>query len=310
VLPNSPAHIAGLVPFFDLITAVDQLALSTEGTDFFRSYIKRSKGKEVVVTLFNLRIRAYRDVPLTPTDEWGGVGLLGCTIEWSSADACLANSWHIVDVFPGSAASRCDDIMQQRDYIVGMQGPDEPSITMFKDEADFHSRMDAWKRAQQLLPCRSAQLLLMIFDSVDNSIKEVPVAMDKTLSLGIDVANGYLHLIPCTPGSNKIPAIKKFFVAADVDAPLPTPQKEVHPAPAHFSPPLSVGSSTAASMALASVPEESLKTTTDAAVPVQSPHALNVAPMSLAPLAQPPKLPMPLSFPSFPPPPGSVQRFQ
>ena len=212
VLPNSPAHLCGLVPFFDIIIAVDRVALLDEVPEFFKHYVKQKKGEQILLTVYNLRIRATREIPFVPTDEWGGQGLLGCSIDWASADQCLENTWHVVDIFPGSAAAG-SELVPQRDYIIGMQPPDEQIVTMFRRPGDFHSRLDTWRALRSTNSSDvPSSLLLLIFDSIDNSVKEVLVEMGDCTALGVDVANGYLHVVPATPGTTRLPVIKKFFV--------------------------------------------------------------------------------------------------
>jgi hypothetical protein len=215
VTNNSPAHVAGFVPFFDFITAVDKLHLDRENPSFFFDYVRRNKDKAITCQVFNLRCRGARDLTLVPTDSWGGVGLLGCNVCWETADAALESTWHIVDVVPRSPAFKAD-LMAHRDYILGMQpAHDGAAITTFRDGSDFHSRVEEWRARMAVAPRNAPRtLLLMVFDSVDNSVKEVLVDMAGAHSLGIDVANGYLHVVPATPNSDRIPMVSRFVVSA------------------------------------------------------------------------------------------------
>ncbi|CUG82579.1 Golgi reassembly stacking protein (GRASP homologue), putative [Bodo saltans] len=300
VLPGSPAHTAGLIPYFDIITAIDHLPLSGEASDFFKSYIKKSDGKTVALTVYNLRLRVYRDIPLTPSEQWGGAGQLGCSIDWTSAERCLSNTWHIVDVTSTSPAHQHPDILQQRDYIVGMQPADEQVITMLRDEADFGQRLDAWRQLRTTSPTATPpSLLFLIFDSVDNSIKEVLIEMGQHLSLGIDVANGYLHVIPPTPGASKLPSVKKFVVSNDIHEPHSFPEAPILP------------STDAIPMA------GTANNILQSPISPPSPHPTPVVSMTTAelptagntllppPIHQKIAMPPPLHFPTFPPPPGN-----
>lgn len=299
VLPSSPAHVAGLVPYFDIITAIDHLPLSTEGSDFFKSYVKKSLGKTLTLTVFNLRLRAYRDIPLKPTDTWGGAGLLGCSIDWTSAERCVANTWHIVDVAPDSPAANNPDIVQQRDYIIGMQPADEQVITMLREESDFSQRLDTWKQLRSSTPGSTpATLLFLIFDSVDNSIKEVLLDMKGKTTLGLDVANGYLHVIPATPGASKLPTIKRFVIAETSAAPCAS-----FPQPPTLQP-----------VVAQTVGNEQTEVTSPLSPPSPHPTPVLAASPQQAPAPQVPQfqlpspfatqMPPPLQFPTFPPPPG------
>lgn len=215
VLPNSPAHVAGLCPWFDFIVAVDNLPIDRDNTNFFFDYVRRSKDKPVVFRTLNLRLRAHRELLITPTDTWGGVGLLGCNVNWESATRAIESTWHIVDVKANSPAYRAD-LMANRDYLLGMQLPhDATAITLFRDSTDFHGRIDDWRAFRQAKPHVEPVLVLLVYDSVDVCVKEVDVTFAaKESSLGIDLANGYLHVVPNDAGSQKLPVVKRFFSAA------------------------------------------------------------------------------------------------
>jgi hypothetical protein len=307
VLPGSPAHAAGLIPYFDIITAIDHLPLSSEASDFFKSYVKKSEGKTVALTVYNLRLRAYRDVPLTPTEHWGGAGQLGCSIDWTSADRCLSNTWHIVVISAHSPAFQQPDLLQERDYIIGMQPPDEQVITMLRDEADFGQRLDAWRHLRMSAPSSTPpSLLFLIFDSVDNSVKEILLNMGQQLSLGIDVANGYLHVIPPTPGAERLPTVKKFVVSGNPEAiqfpeaPASLAARSAGALPISddrqfLQSPLSPPSPHPTPVLSASSPDVTEKVATETVLPpalksVQAPFVT---------------MPPPLHFPTFPPPPGT-----
>lgn len=210
---NSPAHAAGLVPFFDFITAIDDLPLERDNQNFFFDYVGRNRDKSVRFRVFSLRIRANRDLEITPTDCWGGVGLLGCNVNWENVEHALSTTWHIVEVASHSPAFEAD-LMAHRDFVLGMQAVnDQTIITLFKDSSDFHGRLEDWRVLRAANP-RSAprQLLLLIYNAVENSVKEILVDMGKSGSLGIDVANGYIHVVPAAPGTDNIPSIKRFIV--------------------------------------------------------------------------------------------------
>lgn len=244
---NSPAHTAGLVPFFDFITAVDDLALDDENRSFFFDYIKKNLGKRVKLSVFNLRIQAMRDVVVVPNNEWGGKGVLGCNVAWETAEHAMENTWRIVQVDEDSAAGRVGSsgdanaaaaaagggsfggLMAQRDHIIGAQtlAHNADSISLFKDNNDFHQRVEAWREYVQTHSFSGGNqpgILLLIYDAVDNAVKEIFMNSFRQrdgewdLSLGLDVANGFLHQIPSLSARDggSLPMIKRFVVINDV----------------------------------------------------------------------------------------------
>ncbi|KAJ9459049.1 Golgi reassembly stacking protein [Diplonema papillatum] len=223
--PNSPAHEGGLIPFFDFIVGADGVELDRENSSDFRGYIKKHKGKETKLFVHNTKTRSLREVTVTPSDTWGGAGLLGCSINWESVDQAQEYIWHITDVHPNTPAAEAG-IQAGRDYLIGMQtimpNPDPsvpPHISMFSEKSDFHNRM-AYLAALRGDPPRTNaphlnQLLLLMYDAIDNSVRELMVDLDSSVCLGCDVANGYLHVIPVTQGDTRLPVIQQFYVADD-----------------------------------------------------------------------------------------------
>jgi len=237
VANNSPAHVAGLVPFFDFVLAVDNLPLDEDNKGFFFDYVKKNKGHRIALKIFNLRIQATRDVSVVPSDTWGGIGLLGCNVNWESAEAAMESTWRIVDVVKNTPAYAAD-LMPHRDHILGMQlAGDGTQLTLFRDSADFHGRVEDWRAAVGALPVGTARsLLFLIYDSVENSVKEILLDMSQTTSLGIDVANGYLHCIPTLTANDggTLPHLKRFVVPAPPVAGTP-PGVPSHPTWPHPS---------------------------------------------------------------------------
>ncbi|KAG5493670.1 hypothetical protein JIQ42_02044 [Leishmania sp. Namibia] len=252
LLPYSPAHKGGLVPFFDIITAVDRVLLNTNETQalqFFKSYVANHRNQLVCFTTFNLYTRAYRDVSCIPSDDWGGGGLLGCSIEWTRADACPERCVHVVDVLEGSPAAYSTELKANRDYIIGMQTAQDALITLIKSQKDFYSRLEAWRDEQrwaqerkQRFPSEAVEvphvLLLLVYNSESNTVGEVEVEMgtNPEAALGISVATGLLHIIPSVSDSHdltagaSLPVMNKFTSAhSGIAVPASVQQREQLP---------------------------------------------------------------------------------
>jgi hypothetical protein len=256
LLPYSPAHKAGLVPYFDIITSLDHVLLETEGKpalQFFKSYIASHRDQPVCFTVFNLHIRAYRDVYCVPSDAWGGGGLLGCSIEWSRAESCPERCVHVVDVLEGSPAAYSGELKANRDYIIGMQTAQEPLISLIKNQKDFYSRLEGWHEEQrwtlerkQRFPSEAVDvphmLLFLVYNSENNTVKEVAVEMgtNPDAALGMSVATGLLHIIPSTAtagdaaAASSLPVMNAFVRLEANRAIRSTPEM---PAPATLSTP-------------------------------------------------------------------------
>lgn len=295
LLPHSPAHNCGLVSYFDIITALDHMILSEQEThpfSFFRSYIAGHRDTPVCVTVYSLRLRSYRDVSLTPSSAWGGGGLLGCSIEWVEAANAVQKCWHIVEILERSPAAFCPDLHEGRDYILGMQQPDEQLISLLQSQDDFHARLYMWQDLQRSAieqhmryPSENIEiphtLLLLIYDVEENRVKEILVDMGKEpgTPLGIVVATGLLHLIPAATEEDTagLPVMDRFFLPRELDFTTDYP----HP------PSAAVSAVAAASATVAPCPSVS-------SLPTGGPSILPPIAASMPLAAAPPSAPPPL----------------
>lgn len=308
VLANSPAHRSGLCPFFDIITGVDDIALDLDSVDFFKDYVSKHVDTEIRLTLFNLRVRSFRVVNITPSASWGGVGLLGCAMEWSSAEAALELTWHIESINADGPAAACPDLKAQRDYIIGMQAPDEAVVTLFTN-ASFSEKMEGWRALRRTnTPMSQSEretLLLLVFDSEANTVKEVPVHMGHHMSLGVEIADGYLHFVPeiqvTDPNqvSSSLPRIIKF---ADGSGDAPEQSKEPVASETEIAVPLAEPIASAPILQTSPQPNQPTAATNPPAPPT-FPSFLPTATASHTQGAAHPVYPGALPFPtiSFPP---------
>lgn len=77
VEPNSPAALAGLIPFTDYIIGSDAVL---NGRDDFYDLIENADGQSVKLYVYNVSSDSCREIRLCPNSKWGGTGLLGCDI--------------------------------------------------------------------------------------------------------------------------------------------------------------------------------------------------------------------------------------
>ncbi|KAL7292997.1 hypothetical protein TKK_0013446 [Trichogramma kaykai] len=77
VHPNSPAELAGLKPFNDYIIGADSILHESE--DLF-SLIESHESRPLKLYIYNTDDDTCREVVITPNNQWGGEGSLGCGI--------------------------------------------------------------------------------------------------------------------------------------------------------------------------------------------------------------------------------------
>lgn len=77
VHPSSPAELAGLRPFTDYIIGADSILHESE--DLF-TLIEAHEARPLKLYVYNTKDDSCREVTITPNNNWGGEGSLGCGI--------------------------------------------------------------------------------------------------------------------------------------------------------------------------------------------------------------------------------------
>ncbi|KAI9146115.1 GRASP55/65 PDZ-like domain-containing protein [Paraphysoderma sedebokerense] len=159
VKETSPAHKAGLEPYFDFIVAVNDQRFPGEST-ILTDTIKGSINKDVKLTVFNSKNQSYRDVILVPY-FWREPkdGLIGCSIRFCDYNGASEHVWHVVEVLKNSPAESAG-LQPNSDYIVGC-----PDVLLYSQN-DFFKLIQ--ERAAQNQPVR-----MFVYSSTTDSIREI-----------------------------------------------------------------------------------------------------------------------------------------
>ena len=185
VKEGSPAAVAGIEPFFDYIVAVNGVRLDVQDAVFFKT-IKANIGKPLTLALFNSKWKQFREVDLIPSNNWGGDGLVGCSIRFCNFEHGGECVWHVMDVYPNSPASDAA-LRPHTDYIIGTRD------TVIRDKNDLFLLIDEHG---------GRTLRLYVYNWQSDMVREVAIIPDPSWggegSLGCDIGFGYLHRIPQT----------------------------------------------------------------------------------------------------------------
>ncbi|TKR63448.1 hypothetical protein L596_027280 [Steinernema carpocapsae] len=103
VQDNSPGQAAGLEPFFDFIICIGQTRLDKDN-DTLKEILKQHVEHPLELTVYNSKNQTVRQTQITPSQMWGGQGLLGVSIRFCSFDGASQNVWHVISVQPNSPA--------------------------------------------------------------------------------------------------------------------------------------------------------------------------------------------------------------
>ncbi|XP_076047570.1 Golgi reassembly-stacking protein 2 [Oratosquilla oratoria] len=182
VQDNSPGQLAGLEAFFDFVVAIGNTRLDQDN-DTLKELLRNSIEKELVMTVYSSKTQMVRTVKITPSNMWGGQGLLGVSIRFCSFEGANENVWHILEVNPNSPA----DIAGLRgfsDYIIGAD-------SVLHESEDLFSLIEAHE---------GRPLKLYVYNVETDTCREVTVTPDSQWggsgSLGCGIGYGYLHRIP------------------------------------------------------------------------------------------------------------------
>ncbi|KAM4028838.1 Golgi reassembly-stacking protein 1 [Anomaloglossus baeobatrachus] len=185
VQENSPAQKAGLEPFFDFVIAIGHSRLNKENS-MFKDLLKANMEKPVKLEVYNTKTMKVREVEVTPSNMWGGQGLLGASVRFCSFQGANEHVWHVLDVEPNSPAALAG-LHAHIDYIVG-------SDQILQESEDFYALIESHE---------GKPLKLLVYNTETDSCREVYVTPNGAWggegSLGCGIGYGYLHRIPSQP---------------------------------------------------------------------------------------------------------------
>ncbi|TDH06902.1 hypothetical protein EPR50_G00118240 [Perca flavescens] len=185
VQENSPGHRAGLEPFFDFLISICDTRLNKDN-DTLKELLKMNVEKPIKILLYSSKTLAVRETTVTPSNMWGGHGLLGVSIRFCSFEGANENVWHVLEVEPNSPAALAG-LRSHTDYIIGAD-------TVMNETEDLFSVVEAHE---------GKELKLYVYNTDTDNCREVVITPNCDWggegSLGCGIGYGYLHRIPILP---------------------------------------------------------------------------------------------------------------
>ncbi|KAM4562007.1 Golgi reassembly-stacking protein 2-like [Fundulus diaphanus] len=182
VQEHSPGYHAGLEPFFDFIISVCDTRLNRDN-DTLKELLKMNVERPVKMLLYNSRTQTVRETTITPSNAWGGQGLLGLSIRFCSFERANQNVWHVLEVEPNSPAGLAG-LTPYVDYIIGAD-------SAMRESEDLFSLVEAHE---------GKELKLYVYNTDADNCREVVITPNSDWggegSLGCKIGFGYLHRIP------------------------------------------------------------------------------------------------------------------
>ncbi|XP_068560468.1 Golgi reassembly-stacking protein 2-like [Cebidichthys violaceus] len=185
VQENSPGRCAGLEPFFDFIISICDTRLNKDN-DTLKELLKMNVERPIKMLLYSSKTLAVRETTVTPSNLWGGQGLLGVSIRFCSFEGANENVWHVLEVEPNSPAALAG-LRAHADYIIGAD-------TVMNESEDLFSVVET---------SEGKELKLYVYNTDTDNCREVVITPNCDWggdgSLGCGIGYGYLHRIPTLP---------------------------------------------------------------------------------------------------------------
>ncbi|KFH10480.1 gorasp2-prov protein [Toxoplasma gondii VAND] len=192
---GSPAEEAGLEVFFDFITRIDDLPLTSPNEEtlqaFFAKVNRSTRPEPVQLVVFNARMRGFRNVTLRPAvlshaqrPAASCVFSLGLSVSFSDVGNVMSEGVRVLSVAPNSPAAHAG-LVELEDWILA------DSQGVFRDVDDLVDSVAA---------ALNRHLQIFVFNSSTERIREVMVVPNNAWggegSLGCKLGSGYLHRLP------------------------------------------------------------------------------------------------------------------
>ncbi|KAK1336897.1 hypothetical protein QTO34_002933 [Cnephaeus nilssonii] len=136
--------------------------------------------------IYSSKTLELRETSVTPSNMWGGQGLLGVSIRFCSFDGANENVWHVLEVESNSPAARAG-LRPHSDYIIGAD-------TVMNESEDLFSLIETHE---------TKPLKLYVYNTDTDNCREVIITPNSAWggegSLGCGIGYGYLHRIPTRP---------------------------------------------------------------------------------------------------------------
>ncbi|XP_037039390.1 Golgi reassembly-stacking protein 2 [Bradysia coprophila] len=182
VQDNSPGQRAGLEAFFDFIVAIGNTRLDQDN-DTLKELLKKNVENSIKMTIYSSKTQTVREVNITPSQTWGGQGLLGVSIRFCSFEGANENVWHVLEVHPSSPAETAG-LRSFTDYIIGAD-------SILHESEDLFTLIESHE---------DRPLKMYVYNTDDDTCREVNIKPYSKWggegSLGCGIGYGYLHRIP------------------------------------------------------------------------------------------------------------------
>jgi len=193
--PRGPCKDANLIPFFDYIIGINGKRLDGCAVSM-KEELESALHKPTELTILDYKTNKTRSIEVCPSQDWGGVGLLGLIIANDDYKTADERTVRVLNVFNDSPAQNAG-LHPFVDYILGTENKIFNGIDGFEGF---------------ILSSEGIDVRLRVYNSNLRQVREVILRPSRDWGneegglLGCEVGSGLLHKIPDLLPGNKITA--------------------------------------------------------------------------------------------------------
>ncbi|XP_016123636.1 Golgi reassembly-stacking protein 2-like [Sinocyclocheilus grahami] len=200
VQENSPGHRAGLEPFFDFIVSINNTRLNKDN-DMLKDILKASVEKPVKMLVYSSKTLELREATVTPSNMWGGQGLLGVSIRFCSFEGANENVWHVLEVEPNSPAALAG-LRPHTDYIIGadtVMNESEDLFSLIETHEGKGLKLYVYNSHRVFIPFRGVPTVPLLPTHVTPGLGPLPIVNPSTNVPGLMSLPSDLPPLPNLP---------------------------------------------------------------------------------------------------------------
>jgi len=191
---QGPCNEGSIIPFFEYIIGINGKRLDGVAVTL-KEELQANCNKPTELTILNYKTLKTRKITVCPSDDWGGIGLLGLIITYDNFRSADERVVRVLSVYPDSPAMQAG-LHPFVDYILGT------------DKCIFHG-IDSFD--EYISNNVDVELTLRVYNSKMCQVREVKIRPTSQWGnatsqgiLGCEVSSGLLHKVPDVPGETCI----------------------------------------------------------------------------------------------------------
>jgi len=196
---RGPCNEGSIIPFFEYIIGINGKRLDGVAVTL-KEELQANCNKPTELTILNYKTLKTRKITVCPSDDWGGVGLLGLIITYDNFKTADERVVRVLSVFPDSPAMLAG-LHPFVDYILGTDSCIFHGIDSFEEYISNNVDLDVTLRVYNSEVCQVREVKIRPTSQWGNATSQG--------ILGCEVSSGLLHKVPDVPGETCIITVRE-----------------------------------------------------------------------------------------------------